>query len=87
MMLDYESLDSAICTWLQKHPVGHPANSAELQALAAPLAAGEAWRLIDRRMQALRHSGRIHYAGRRRGWHGWRVAAPEGVAGSGGSRA
>jgi hypothetical protein len=71
-------LDDAICLWLTDHTNGHPCNSPHLNALAAPLTrpGRESWRLIDRRLQALRESGRISYVGKRKQDHGWRVSCP-----------
>lgn len=69
-------LDAAICLWLADHTNGHPCNSSHLNALATPLTrpGRESWRLIDRRLQALRESGRISYVGKRKQDHGWRVS-------------
>ena len=72
----YESIDSAIC----KHIIlgrGHASNSARLEQMARNvIEAGiggnhpspVAWRLIDRRMQAMRKSGRIEYDKMTRKW-------------------
>lgn len=72
-MTDFTHLDDAICTWLQQNSQGHPCNSNALQAVAAPLTNSDPWRLIDRRLQELRKSGRVQYTGRRRNHHGWVV--------------
>jgi hypothetical protein len=69
---DYGQLDEAICRWIATSSIGHPANSSDLNQIAATFTAGgEPWRLIDRRMQAMRRSGRIEYIGRRKDRHGW----------------
>ena len=72
----YEQLDSNIC----KHIIlgrGHPSNSTKLEQMAREvIEAGiggnhpfqVAWRLIDRRIQAMRKSGRIEYDKRSRKW-------------------
>jgi hypothetical protein len=71
---DYAQLDEAICRWIADNSAGHPANSRHLEGIAATLVSGgEPWRLIDRRLQELRKSGRVQYTGRRRSYHGWIV--------------
>lgn len=73
-VMDYEQLDEAICQWIAGNLAGHPANSGRLQEIASGfIHGGEPWRLIDRRLQALRKEGRIQYTGRRRDRHGWTV--------------
>ena len=59
----YQALDDAIREHIRAGR-GQPTNSSALEALARPLLATnrtpfpEAWRLIDRRMQAMRKAGR-----------------------------
>ena len=79
-MTDYTALDDEICIYLSKHG-GHPTYSWKLSEIAG------SWRLIDRRMQAMRKAGRIkwHGGGRKKHppgvkAHGWEVittAAPQ----------
>lgn len=77
----YQMLDDAICAHIAKG-YGHPTNSSALETIARPLLAsnnrpspGVAWRLIDRRMQAMRKAGRLVYERTKAGGgHGrWRV--------------
>lgn len=71
---NWEQLDQEICDWIASNQIGHPANSLSLQKVAVCFCgSGEPWRLIDRRMQAMRRSGRIKYVGRRKDRHGWVV--------------
>lgn len=62
----YRSLDDAICEHVRAGR-GSPTNSSALEAIAHPLLATNktpfpvAWRLIDRRMQALRKAGRLKF--------------------------
>jgi hypothetical protein len=73
----YQKLDDAICLHIERG-VGSPANSSDLEELARPLLSNRApfpapaWRLIDRRMQAMRKSGRLSYdsiGGGKKRWH------------------
>ena len=63
-MKDWSKLDDAICAHI-KRGAGHPTNSAHLAALAMDavreneLSAQVGWRVIDRRIQAMRKSGRL----------------------------
>lgn len=69
--LDYTKLDNAICDHLT-YKGGHATNSSALEDLAATITGGVPWRLIDRRMQAMRKSGRIEFnrkgSARKHGW-------------------
>lgn len=75
----YHELDEAICAHI-RHGLGHPANSIALEAVARPLMATNktpfpvVWRIIDRRLQAMRKAGRLIYERNKSGGHGqWRV--------------
>ena len=63
-MKDYSKLDDAICAHI-KRGLGHPTNSPTLAALAMEvtrengLSARVGWRVIDRRIQEMRKSGRL----------------------------
>lgn len=75
--IDYRELDDAICAFLAERD-GHPTISCNLCKLAEKFTNGEPWRLIDRRLQVLRKSGRIEFTGRGRNasskrLHGWTV--------------
>ena len=82
----YQALDDAICNHIAQG-LGSPTNSrnsSALEAIARPLLARnktpfpEAWRLIDRRMQAMRKAGRIVYERTKDGGHGrWRLTDAE----------
>ena len=76
----YKELDDAICVFIGQGR-GHPIYSQELDCIARPLLASNktpfpvSWRLIDRRMQAMRKSGRLVYERIKGGGHGkWRVS-------------
>ena len=71
-MRDYSELDDAILRFLENRDK-HPTNSGDLMVIARRLTMGEPWwRLIDRRMQALRKAGRIRFdrtaTNRTHGW-------------------
>lgn len=75
----FKALDDAICDHIARGS-GHPIYSSALAAIAKPLLATnrtpfpEEWRLIDRRMQAMRKAGRLAYERTKGGGHGrWRV--------------
>ena len=75
--LDYSKLDDAICHFLATRD-GHATNSDYLCGIAETITGGKPWRLIDRRMQAMKKSGRICYVGRGKDnlsghSHGWLV--------------
>jgi hypothetical protein len=77
--MKYEELDKAIIDHIRRG-FGHPIYSNVLANLARPLLATnktpfpEEWRLIDRRMQALRRNGKLDYVRKKGGGHGqWRV--------------
>jgi hypothetical protein len=79
---DYSNLDDAICKFLATKD-GHPANSSILLDIAGtyPLG-GSTWRLIDRRMQAMRKAGRIKFVGNGKNnpsgkTHGWVACNPD----------
>ncbi len=78
-MSKYAELDRAICAHIETGN-GHPMYSRALEEIARPLLATnktpfpEPWRLIDRRMQAMRKAGRLEYVRVKGGGHGrWRV--------------
>lgn len=79
---DYSDLDNAICRFLATKD-GHPTNSSILLDLAGTYArGGNVWRLIDRRMIAMRKAGRIKFVGNGKGnasgkTHGWVVCIPD----------
>lgn len=81
-MQDYSALDDAICSFLEAND-GHATNSSALCKIAGEYTLGKvAWRLVDRRMQAMKKSGRIAFVGRGRNnpsgrSHGWIVRQPE----------
>ena len=75
----YQALDEAICAFIRAGR-GHPTNSSALEEVARPLLATNktpfpvVWRLIDRRMQAMRRAGRLRYERKKGGGHGrWQV--------------
>lgn len=75
--IDYEELDDAICAFLIKND-SHPTISQNLCNIAQRFTDGVSWRLIDRRLQEMRKSGRIKFIGRRKNntsqkGHGWLV--------------
>jgi hypothetical protein len=80
-MQDYSALDDAICRFLEAND-GHPTNNSALCEIAGKYAPSNvAWRLVDRRMQAMKKSGRIAFVGRGRNnpsgrSHGWIVRQP-----------
>jgi len=75
---DYVDLDDAICRFLATKN-DHPCNSSILLDLAGTYSCrSEGWRLIDRRMQAMRKAGRIKFVGNGKNnpsgkTHGWVV--------------
>jgi len=77
----YDDLDSAICSFLATRD-GHPTNNSALLDLARQAMPGcLTWRLIDRRMIAMRKAGRIKFVGNGKNnpsgkTHGWVVCAP-----------
>lgn len=75
----YHALDTAICGHIAREG-GHPIYSSILASIARPLLAKnktpfpEEWRLIDRRMQAMRKAGRLEYVRKKGGGPGgWQV--------------
>ena len=71
MAHDYTKLDSAILANVADGPVDFTALSISVSGLSDALAASDqtpGWRIVDRRLQALRKAGRIRY---RRNPHGW----------------
>ena len=80
----YAELDSAICEHIERGK-GHPHYSDSLINIARPLLSKktpfpEEWRLIDRRMQAMRKAGRLVYERPSDGGRAkWRVAAIDGA--------
>ena len=68
MRSEYKELDDAICGHLSMRPDVHPIYS-NMLAMAAAKELGrdrvcgddKEWRLIDRRLQALKKAGRIRY--------------------------
>ena len=79
---DYKNLDDAICQFLATKD-GHPTNSSALLELAGTRNSGSSdWRLIDRRMVAMRKAGRIKFVGNGKNnpsgkTHGWVVCTPD----------
>lgn len=79
---DFTALDNAICKFLATKD-GHACNSSILLDLAGTYSRGSSgWRLIDRRMQAMRKAGRIKFVGNGKNnpsgkTHGWVVCIPE----------
>ncbi|MEY2875258.1 MAG: hypothetical protein RLZZ373_2629 [Pseudomonadota bacterium] len=71
----YQVLDDAICAHIRADR-GHPTNSSRLEDIARPLSPSQPWRLIERRMLAMRKDGRLEY-GKPLVKHGsrWRVVA------------
>ena len=75
----YQALDDGICAYISEGR-GHPVNSGALEEIALPLVVSDknpypvVWRLIDRRMQAMRKAGRLRYVRRKGGGHGTWVA-------------
>ena len=79
----YQELDDAICDHIAQR-LAHPTASSTLEAMARQLLARnktpfqEPWRLIDRRMQAMRKAGILVYERTKDGGHGrWRLTATE----------
>jgi hypothetical protein len=76
--IDYTEIDNAICHYLNTKD-GHATINDQLCQMAAEITGGKPWRLIDRRMQAMKKAGRIEFVGRKQarelgiGRHGWRV--------------
>lgn len=75
----YEALDAAIVEHIREGR-SHPIYSSALESIARPLLDTQKtpfpapWRLIDRRMQALRRAGRLAYQRKKGGGHGqWQV--------------
>lgn len=67
-MTDYTELDNAICRHIQSATT-HPIYNADLNRQAAQITGGETWRLIDRRLQAMRKAGRLSYDKHTRRWY------------------
>lgn len=80
--IDYSKLDDAICEFIANKD-GHPTNSSTLEDIAAKYVFRKfAWRLIDRRMVAMRKAGRIKFVGNGKNnpsgkSHGWVVCIPD----------
>lgn len=76
----YAELDSAICEHI-KHGNSHPQYSSAVVDIARPLLSKktpfpEEWRLVERRMQAMRKAGRLVYERPSEGGRAkWRVEA------------
>jgi hypothetical protein len=67
-MSAYRVLDDTICAYLEREPGLHPMYSGVLMLLAAKELGREQsigdekeWRLIDRRLQAMRRAGRVQH--------------------------
>ena len=81
-MNKFQILDDAICAHISAGGC-HPTNSSALETVARQLIdlgiGGKSpfpvwWRLVDRRMQAMRKAGRLQYERTKGGGHGkWRV--------------
>ncbi len=71
-MNDYTELDAAIVTRLSERAMGFNSIVSAVGGHAAPFAAKNdrvpAWRVVDRRLQALRKAGKIAYGGPKTGW-------------------
>lgn len=80
-MNDWTKLDDAICEHIQSGK-GHPTNSTALAEIAREsitenkLSAKVAWRVIDRRIQAMKKAGRIELSRRAGSGSRWRVVIP-----------
>ena len=69
MHTKYNTLDDAICRHIETQPKRHPIYSELLARMAAqelgrgdmPFGDDKEWRLIDRRLQALKKAGRIRF--------------------------
>ncbi len=74
---DFSALDDAICEVIHADSV-HPTNASRLQTIVvndfAPK--GNWWRLVGRRLQAMRKSGRLLYSNTGRGKR-WTVAVAQ----------
>lgn len=69
MINKFQKLDDAICAHISQK-LGHPTSSNALESVAREFTDDLiAWRLIDRRMQAMRKAGRLKYE-RASGFHG-----------------
>ncbi len=71
---DFSALDDAICEVIASNSV-HPTNSSRLQTIVVNefKPKGDWWRLVDRRLQAMRKTGRLVYSNTGRGKR-WKVA-------------
>lgn len=70
-MSKYDKLDAAIITHIAgggNHGVYQVSYLQTLAAKSVDDRYPEAWRIIDRRLQALRKAGRIKYGGQKVGW-------------------
>ena len=62
----YRALDDAICDHFRRD-MGHPTNSSRLEQMARQVMVESgrpnavAWRLIDRRIQAMKKAGRLRF--------------------------
>lgn len=72
---DYTKLDAAILEQLLAGNKKFVGLSVRLEAIATPFASekAEPWRVIDRRLQALRKTGLVSYSR----VEGWAVTSPE----------
>ena len=68
MSTGYKELDEAIKAHIEQRPGKHPIYSAKLLHMAAVELGRDAyrgddkeWRLIDRRLQAMKKAGQVHY--------------------------
>jgi hypothetical protein len=71
MAHDYTNLDSAILARVAKGCVSFTALSGSVSKESDALAKNDpapAWRIVDRRLQALRKAGRIRYQRKPEGW-------------------
>lgn len=81
MSSGYKFLDDAICEYIAMRPGCHPMYSEPLIRMAAkelgrgdmPFGDDKEWRLIDRRMQALKKAGRIRFVGGKRIVRRWEL--------------
>ncbi len=71
MKHDYTNLDDAILTVVASGPIAFHSLSCRVAAHSAGYAENDnapAWRIVDRRLQALRKAGKIKYQRKPEGW-------------------
>jgi hypothetical protein len=68
---DYSELDQGILDYIKEFPGASPSNSRNLEEICFRILGkriSTAWRLIDRRMQAMKKDGIIQYNKKLRRW-------------------